>query len=149
VDYGERIRETWQDGTIIDMSEEMSCLSMTIVGKVLFDVDVFTEAGELGAALTTSFDYINSALSALYPLPLSWPLPRHLRTQRCDRRLTMCPKVAPPPMLIFCTCDLQHEGRKRHCVLDALPVFLMLHKSQQGRGDHTLKSDDPRPVSST
>src|SRR5215472_2715214 len=47
--YGEQIQQTWPDGTTIDVNGEMTKVTMSIIGKALFDADVFTETGELGA----------------------------------------------------------------------------------------------------
>jgi len=60
----------------------MTNLTMSIIGKALFDADVFSETDELGAAMTVAIAYIAHATSVLFPPPYSWPLPRHLRTHK-------------------------------------------------------------------
>jgi len=82
VSYGQRMQEGWNDGATIDIGHEMTKLTMSIVGKVLFDAEVLTESDELGAAMTSALEYITYIGSHLLPLPLSWPLPRNLRTRR-------------------------------------------------------------------
>ncbi len=82
VGYGERIQETWQDGSTIEVGREMTHVTMSIVGKVLFDADVFTEADELGAAMNTALEHAAYATSKVFPIPFSWPIPRHLRTRK-------------------------------------------------------------------
>src|SRR5215472_7482358 len=57
--YSEQLQQSWQPGTIIDIGHEMTHLTMSIVGKVLFDADVFTETDELGAAMTAVMSFIN------------------------------------------------------------------------------------------
>jgi len=60
----------------------MTNLTMSIIGKALFDADVFTETDELGAAMTIITEYVAHALSMLLPPPYSWPTPRNLRMHK-------------------------------------------------------------------
>jgi cytochrome P450 len=53
----ERTTETWKDGAVIDATKEMTRLTMSIAGKTLFDADTFSEADELGEALTIALDW--------------------------------------------------------------------------------------------
>jgi cytochrome P450 len=80
--YGEQIQQTWLDGAIIDINQQMTNLTMSIIGKALFDADVFTETDELGAAMTIATEYVTHSLSTLFSPPYSWPLPRNRRTQK-------------------------------------------------------------------
>ena len=82
VGYGEQMQAAWEDGAVVDVSHEMTNLTMSIIGKVLFDADVVTEADDLGAAVTTVLGHISYVFSSLYPIPISWPLPRHRRTRK-------------------------------------------------------------------
>jgi len=85
--YGEQIQQTWLDNSVIDINQHMTNLTMSIIGKDLFDADVFTETDELGAAMTVTLAYIAHATSVLFPPPYSWPLPRNLRTHKAERVL--------------------------------------------------------------
>jgi cytochrome P450 len=67
--YGEQIQQTWPDGGVIDINKQMTNLTMSIIGKALFDADVFTETDELGAAMTVTTEYVSHALSTLFPAP--------------------------------------------------------------------------------
>jgi cytochrome P450 len=80
--YGEQIQQTWTDSAVIDVNEQMTNLTMSIIGKALFDADVFTETDELGAAMTTALAYLTDVTSMLIPLPYSWPTPRSRRTRK-------------------------------------------------------------------
>jgi cytochrome P450 len=82
VGYGERIQQKWRDGQVIDVSREMTDLTMSIIGKALFDADMFTETDELGAAMSEALAYVSHRLSRLFPLPLNWATPRNRRTKR-------------------------------------------------------------------
>jgi cytochrome P450 len=53
----ERAAGTWGDGEVVDVAREMTRITMAVAGKTLFDADTFTEAGELGAALTTALEW--------------------------------------------------------------------------------------------
>jgi len=80
--YGEQIQQTWTDGASIDVNRQMTNLTMSIIGKALFDADVFTETDELGAAMTVTMEYVAYGSSTLFPPPYSWPLPRNRRTHK-------------------------------------------------------------------
>jgi cytochrome P450 len=56
----EREVSTWKNNETLDISKEMTRVTMGIVGKALFDADTFTESDELGAALTTALHWGNS-----------------------------------------------------------------------------------------
>jgi len=55
---------------------------MSVIGKALFDADVFTETDELGAAMTVATEYVSHSLSTLFLPPYSWPLPRNRHTHK-------------------------------------------------------------------
>jgi len=80
--YGEQIQQTWPDSAVIDVNRQMTNATMSIIGKALFDADVFTETDELGAAMGVTIEYVAHATSVLFPPPYSWPLPRNLRTHK-------------------------------------------------------------------
>ena len=52
VGYADRLRRSWSDGETLDISREMNRLTLSIVGKTLFDVDVEQQAAAVGEALT-------------------------------------------------------------------------------------------------
>lgn len=81
VRYGERIQQEWRDGVVVDVEQAMTQLTMSIIGKVLFDEDMFSEADELGAAMKTALEYVNVAASTPLPLPFNWPLPRNIHAR--------------------------------------------------------------------
>jgi len=81
VRYGELAQAGWADGGVVAINREMTHITMSVIGKVLFDADVFTEADELGHAITVVLEHINYVFSHIVPIPLSWPLPRHRRTR--------------------------------------------------------------------
>lgn len=52
VERAARMRESWQDGEARDVSKDMMRVTLSIVGKTLFDTDVDSKADEVGQALT-------------------------------------------------------------------------------------------------
>src|SRR5262249_40980787 len=78
----EQIQQTWADGAVIDINQQMTRLTMSIIGKALFDADVFTQTDELGAAMAVTVEYVSHALSVLLPMPYSWPTRRNRRMHR-------------------------------------------------------------------
>ena len=80
--YGEQIQQTWPDGSVIDVNRQMTNLTMSIIGKALFDADIFTETDELGAAMTLVMEYATQASSTLLPAPYRWQTPRNRRTHK-------------------------------------------------------------------
>ena len=85
--YGEQLQQTWRDGEVIDLNQTMISVTMSIIGKVLFDANVFTETDELGRAMATLFEYVTHTLTSLFVPPLSWPTPRNRRTQKAAQLL--------------------------------------------------------------
>lgn len=81
-DYGESAQQAWPDGDVIDISQQMTNLTMRIIGKALFDATIFDEADELGAAMMVTFEHISHAISQSFLLPYSWPTRRNRRVHR-------------------------------------------------------------------
>ena len=52
VGYAEQMRRGWTNGATLDIAREMNRLTLSIVGKTLFDADVASQAVEVGEALT-------------------------------------------------------------------------------------------------
>ncbi|HUS14564.1 MAG TPA: cytochrome P450 [Chloroflexia bacterium] len=81
VGYTERIQQTWADGVELRIDQEMTRLTMSIVGKTLFDADVFDESDGLGQAVTRAMEFLQYTIGHLMPVPLSIPTPRSRRTK--------------------------------------------------------------------
>src|SRR5207237_1473532 len=48
--YADRLRRQWRDGSTVDVAQEMTRLTLSIAGKTLFDIDVESQAAEVGQA---------------------------------------------------------------------------------------------------
>jgi cytochrome P450 len=55
--YATRVRDRWNDGDIMDISEEMMRLTLGIICKSVLNYDIEAEAQEVGKALTTVRKY--------------------------------------------------------------------------------------------
>lgn len=57
--------DAWREGEVIDVGKEMTRITMGVVGKALFDLNTFDEADELGAEITTLFNYIADSAATI------------------------------------------------------------------------------------
>jgi cytochrome P450 len=85
--YAARARDRWSEGTTLDVADEMTRLTLAIVGKTLFDADVEEEAPEIGRALTQALQSFNYAMLPFGELLDRLPLPPVLRFKRARARL--------------------------------------------------------------
>ncbi len=85
--YTERLQGEWTDGQRIDIAHEMMRLTLRIVGKILFDVDVLGKADELGEALTISMRHFIGQASRLVHIFDTWPTPHNRRAIHARSRL--------------------------------------------------------------
>jgi cytochrome P450 len=65
----------------IQMDDEMMHLTMSIIGRAMFSIDLGDEMEEVGQALRQAFEFIPSRLTGGL-VPISVPLPSHRRFQR-------------------------------------------------------------------
>ena len=56
VEHATRMADDWQEGMPVDISHEMTRLTLGIVAKTLFDADVGKEADEIGEAMTVMLE---------------------------------------------------------------------------------------------
>lgn len=81
--YGERMVASWQDGQEIVIGSQMNNLSMSIIGKTLFDEDMFSEADAMGQALIVVFNHAaHMVVNSPFSLPRDWPTPRNRQKDR-------------------------------------------------------------------
>jgi cytochrome P450 len=84
VDVTNGLLDRWQAvadaGGSIVMDEEMMRLTMSIIGRAMFDIDLDKEIKEVGQALHEAFAFIPQRSNAL--IPMSVPLPSHTRFKR-------------------------------------------------------------------
>jgi cytochrome P450 len=81
VHYAEQLMQEWTEDMVIDLNQAMIRLTMSIIGKVLFDTEFLSEADELGAAINTGMAHAVRTLTSPFTLPLAVPTPynQHVR----------------------------------------------------------------------
>jgi cytochrome P450 len=74
IDQALRCRAQWQSGQVVDISQEMTTITLKIVAKALFDTDINNDADDIAVAMNEfvqSFKYITLPFSeVLNKLPL-------------------------------------------------------------------------------
>lgn len=70
-----------QEGSL-HIDAEMMRLTMSIISKAIFGVDLGVEAAEVGEAFHDAFAFVTARTMSAVALPLSLPLPAHRRFQR-------------------------------------------------------------------
>ncbi|MEP6568383.1 MAG: cytochrome P450 [Acidobacteriota bacterium] len=86
-DYASQTRARWCDSNTLDMSEEMMQLTLSIVGKTLFDADVVSDAKEVGEAMTVVMDLFNIITIPFFELLQKLPLPQLRRFDAAKAKL--------------------------------------------------------------
>jgi cytochrome P450 len=87
VEYAARNSGHWHDGETRDIAHEMMRLTLSIVGKTLFDADVESEADEIGHALTEMLELFQLLLLPYSEYLERLPLPANRRFARARAKL--------------------------------------------------------------
>jgi cytochrome P450 len=86
VEATERRLDAWAaaaaSGEPIDVHEQMLGLTLRIVGRILFDVDLEREERRVGPALTVVMRHVNRRLKSIVTLPPAVPTPAERRFRR-------------------------------------------------------------------
>lgn len=127
VEFTQRARARWTDGSTLDMHAEMMRLTLDIVAKTLFDADVDAEAAEIGRAMTTAFESFNYAMVPFTEYLDHLPIPPVRRFNNARDRLdkTIYRMIA----------ERRASGSDRG---DLLSMLLLAHDTE---GDGTGMSD--------
>ncbi len=87
----QRMLDQWETaaaaGAELDIDREMMRLTLEVVGKVLFGMDLSSEAGPLTEAVVTCLDHIVYQARTMITPPAWVPTPRNLRFKRALKRL--------------------------------------------------------------
>jgi cytochrome P450 len=89
VQCGEQIAQTWSDGMIIDVNQQMVNLTRSVILKVLFGIDAGEQAEKIVAAILTGFKHSARLASAQEP-PENWSPAYHRQIQETKDFLEMC-----------------------------------------------------------
>jgi len=87
VEYADRMGQEWQDGASIDAAHEMMRLTLSIVGKTLFDADVERQARDVREALAGVMESFWMMMLPFADLIEQLPLPRMRRVRASRARL--------------------------------------------------------------
>jgi cytochrome P450 len=85
--YSEEMLAGWPDGEVRDIHQEMMQLTMRIVAKVLFSVEVSEDAKKVATALNLLMRHTTGLRMIMPPLLRHVPLPALVRVKRAVREL--------------------------------------------------------------
>jgi cytochrome P450 len=86
-EYTARHIARWQDGATVDIAREMMRLTLSIVGKTLFNADVESDADDIGGALSEIMELFNMLLLPYSEYLEKLPLPQTRRFERARAKL--------------------------------------------------------------
>lgn len=127
VDHAARMRQRWQPGETYDISNEMMHLTLSIVGKTLFDSDVESKADEVGLALTHVMETFFISMLPFQEIIDLLPIPAVRRAQRSRRRLDA--------LIYHLIADRRASGR------DHGDLLSMMLAAQDAEGGNARLSD--------
>lgn len=115
--------ENLRENSVIDMDAEMIRLTLEIVGKALFSIDLSKEAPHLTNAVMTTLDYIVFRVKTLTLIPVSLPLPRNQSFKKALKTLEDA-------------VDRIIQRRRKEGKLgeDLLGIFLQAKDAENGKG---------------
>ena len=88
VEHTLRLRESWRDGQVLELSAEMMHLALGIVAKNLFDTDIAQEVAEISGNVNSIMALYDFLVVLPYAEGLQyWPLPGVSRFRRARARL--------------------------------------------------------------
>ena len=85
--YADRMRRGWADDATLDIAREMNRLTLAIVGKTLFDVDVESQAAAVGEALTAVMESFWMMMLPFVEVLEQLPVPKLRRARMARARL--------------------------------------------------------------
>lgn len=113
---------SWENGDVLDISKEMMQLTLVIVGKTLFNIDVEKEAKEIGKALTMILKTFTLHLLPFSDLLEKLPIPM---IQREKKALSYMDSV------IYQMIESRKKGSGKNADLLSM---LLLAKDEKGKG---------------
>jgi cytochrome P450 len=77
----------WKTGTIIDLHEEMTSITLKLAARIFFDVDASSEVKELAEAVYTISKVLFQEFSDAFPLPDWIPIPSKIEKRNAIKTL--------------------------------------------------------------
>ncbi len=87
VEEAARLTDRWRDGEVLNVHAEMTRLTLTIVGRTLFDADLEGDAADVGEALAEVLGMFQRVSSPFGAMLDRLPLPSTARSRRAQARL--------------------------------------------------------------
>lgn len=87
--YAEELLKTWHAGDTVDMSRAMQELTLRVVGKCLFNIDLDNQLQEMGKAFTDMLSNQAGLLETLLNMQIDNPLTTYGRRMNAIRQLNM------------------------------------------------------------
>jgi cytochrome P450 len=85
--YAAETAAEWRDGTTVNIERAMTDLTMRIIAKTMFDVDLKTTVDEIGELMQTILRVGDSRIRELIPKPDWWPSPAYRQQRQAQRDL--------------------------------------------------------------
>lgn len=126
----EEMLSTWTEGTF-DLHEEMMALTLRIVGRALFGVDLAGEARAIGEAVSVGIKHANDYAESIVKVPPWVPTLANVRFQRAVK------------VLDAMVMGIIAERRKKPDLGDDLLAMLMSARDDDGHGmtDRQLRDE--------
>jgi cytochrome P450 len=136
VHYAERIRSEWTPGSPIDVAQEMMRLTLSIAGKTLFDLDVESQAADVGRALTAVMNSFWTTMLPFAEVLERLPIPQLRRARRARERLDR--------IIYGMIGDRRAEGRTMEERGDLLSMLLLAQDEEdenRGMSDRQVRDE--------
>jgi cytochrome P450 len=81
VDGGAKMLTRWNtlpDGQALNLGEEMKLVTLDIINRTMFSVNVLPEVERIGQSVDVGLHYISDRTRMLIPIPTTWPTPANL-----------------------------------------------------------------------
>ncbi|NIR25669.1 MAG: cytochrome P450, partial [Gammaproteobacteria bacterium] len=119
-------------GQPLNICEEMMRLTMEIVGKALFNVDLSQETNVLGQAYKTMANYVEYRLNAVFHVPLFMPTPRNRALKRAITDINQ-----------FLQDTIDERRQKGNQAHDLMAMLLEARDEETGKGmtDQQLRNE--------
>lgn len=75
----EQFYQLWRDGETLDIMQQMTRLTLWIIAKILFGLDILSAVEELESILFRAQRHCSAKFGALIPTPYTWPTPGNRR----------------------------------------------------------------------
>jgi cytochrome P450 len=138
----ERTMAGWQPGQVVELAPAMTRLTMGVAGKTLFDADTFSEADEIGDALTVALDWSGRNGGSMFGIAhvvLSARLRQAAERlpERAGKLLGRASRRLETPLFLP-----GRDGQKMHAALDLLDsrVARMIDERRRGTARDDLLS---------